>query len=183
MKKYSVEFAHIYTNEDVHKEREIELLVLNNLFKKIDRNDVGILVMVDDYSFPDPTFNYNNFKNNLEKIGYKIDYSIRESQLIESCDIFLENLKDKNLKEELVEYVKLKKKYPCSLFVASWYMIRFGKINSKLFDQSFVSEKIINILPKSFKPYEDKAFELIKNSEYADKLSDIENIYFEGREI
>lgn len=183
MKKYSIEYAHIYTNQDIKKERDLEIEILGNLFLKINRKDVNLVVMVDDYSFPDPTFNYSEFKNNLENISYKIDFSIRESQLIEDCDKVLSLLRDMDLKNEIVNYIKSKKKYPCSLFVAAWYLIRLGKINSNLFKPELASENLINILPKSFEPFENKAFDIIRNTEFRGVISNIENIYFEGRKI
>lgn len=183
MKEYSIEYAHIYTNEETQKERDIENKILSEIFSKIERKDSSLIAMVDDYSFPDPTFDYNKFKENLKSSGHDLDFTIRESQLIADCDKIISILDSSDSKKELVEYIKTKKKYPCSLFIATWYLIRLGKIESIIFPEELTAKKLINILPKSFEPFENKSFEIIKNTKFADQLDNIENIYFDGRAI
>ena len=39
-------------------------------------------------------------------------------------------LSDTVLKNELTSWITFNKKYPCSLFIATWYLIRLGKIES-----------------------------------------------------
>ena len=67
-----------------------------------------------------------------------------------------------------------KKKYPCSLFIASWYLLRIGKIESPMFPKELVAEKLINILPESFKPFEEKALEIIRSTKYSDLIDKID---------
>ena len=184
MKEYSIEYAHIYTNEESQKEREIEVKILNDIFLKIDRKSSVLLAMVDDYSFPDPTFDYERFKENLKLTGHDLDFTTRESQLIADCDKIITLLNDSDQsKKELIEYIKEKKKYPCSLFIATWYLIRLGIIESAVLPNNLTAKKVMNILPKSFEPFENKAFELIGKTRFASQLSKIENIYFEVRNI
>ena len=89
-------------------------------------------------------------------------------------------INDNRLKNQISDYVRAKK-YPCSLFVAAWYLIRLGYIKSPIFNEEFISRKLINILPLSFKPFEDKAFEIIRTTRFEDVLNMVENRYFEGR--
>jgi len=136
--------------------------------------------MVDDYSFPDPSFNYEEFISWLAEKGFKPDLMIRESQLIPLCDEVLKLIKNDKLKEQISDYVRAKK-YPCSLFVATWYLLRLGCILSPIFDSALVAKKLINILPLSFKPFEDKALEIIASTDYSNAVNQIEHKYFEGR--
>ena len=183
MKKFSIEYAHIYTNEETNKERDFEIEILNKIFSEIKKEDSVLMAMVDDYSFPDPSFDYSDYVKNLEKTGHKLDFIFRESQLIEDCDKTIQLIKDIELQTEIVEYIKSKKKYPCSLFIATWYLIRLGKIKSKLYPDNLVAEKLINILPESYRPLEEKGLKIIASTEFIDELKNIENEYFEGRKI
>ncbi len=178
MKSLSIEYAHIYTNDKIGEEHELSLKVLDELQKE----DAALVIMVDDYSFPDPDFNYDELFNWLAERGHKPDVMIRESQLIASCDEVLKLIEDTKLKAEIGDYVRAKK-YPCSLFIAAWYLVRLGKIETSLFDKTFIAEKLINIIPESFKPFEEKALEILRSTKYADVVDRIDYKYFEGRKI
>jgi hypothetical protein len=177
-KEISIEYAHIYTNNKISEEHKLSLDILSQLYKKEDSN--SLVVMVDDYSFPDPSFNYEEFISWLAEKGFKPDLMIRESQLIPLCDEVLKLIKDNKLKEQISDYVRAKK-YPCSLFVATWYFLRLGYISSSIFNSSLVAKKLINILPLSFKPFEDKALEIIISTDFSGAIKQIEHKYFEGR--
>ena len=181
-KDISIEYAHIYTNKKISEEQEHSLRILQSLKKEYGGKALSLVVMVDDYSFPDPSFDYVEFLEWLDGYGFPPDFTLRESQLISSCDEILSMISDKKLKENILDYTK-SKKYPCSLFVATWYLIRLGYIKNKLFDDEFIAERLINILPSSFESFEDKAFEIIKATEFKDAVHHIENRYFEGRMI
>ncbi len=182
MKDYSIEYAHIYTNQEIDVEHEFSIKILKDIFLKL-KGEKSLVIMVDDYSFPDPSFNYSDMFNYAAKKGFKPDVMVRESELISSCDIVLSEMREGKLKQSLVNYIISKKKYPCSLFIATWYLIRLGKINSSFFKSKFSANKLINILPESFKPFEDNALKIIKNTKFSKSINDIENKYFEGRII
>ena len=158
MKNISIEYAHIYTNSHINKEHELSLEILDEVTKGADKDKVSLVVMVDDYSFPDPSFDYEDFKGWLENNGFSADLMIRESQLIQACDAVLKLIEDGKLKNSIADYIK-EKKYPCSLFIAAWYLLRLGCIKDCIFPGSEVSNKILNILPESFKPFEEKGIE------------------------
>jgi hypothetical protein len=179
-KHISIEYAHIYTNNHIGEEQKLSLDILGTVTKENEGKDLSLVVMVDDYSFPDPSFDYGVFTSWLKENGFEPDLVIRESQLIPSCDEVLSFIQDERLKEQIMDYVRAKK-YPCSLFVATWYLVRLGYIKNIGFDEKLKAEKIINILPLSFKPFEDKGFEIIKSTKYAEVVERIENKYFEGR--
>jgi hypothetical protein len=181
-KDLSIEYAHIYTNNHIGDEQKFSIDILNAVTHKNEHSAYSLVVMVDDYSFPDPTFSYEDFTVWLREKGFEPNFMIRESQLIPVCDEVLSLVKDDRLKKELIDYIKAKR-YPCSLFVAAWYLLRLGLVKSPIFDEGYVAKRLINILPESFKSYEDKAFDIIKAMGFIDILERIENQYFEGREI
>lgn len=182
MTDVSIEYAHIYTNQKIEQEHRLSLEVLANLRNKLDQEDktYNLVIMIDDYSFPDPSFNYEEFTEWLAKHDHNPDLVIRESQLIPVCDEVIRHVKDAKLKEQLIDYIKAKK-YPCSLFIAAWYLLRLGYLQSPLLDPSLQASSLINILPASFKPFEDKGLEIIKSTPFSNAASKINYEFFEGR--
>jgi len=178
MKDVSIEYAHIYTNSKIGEEQELSLKTLGEIREASE----SLVVMVDDYSFPDPTFDYDSFTSWLAEYGHQPNVVMRESQLIPLCDQVLSMLQNDELKDEVVSYIKTKK-YPCSLFIASWYLLRLGKLSHPSFPESEYAKRLVNILPESFKPFEDKGFEMIKATPHAECADKIENRYFKGRLI
>lgn len=181
-KNISIEYAHIYTNSRISDEQKLSLEILENISREYGRESMSFVVMVDDYSFPDPTFNYGSFTAWLAEQGHKPNVVMRESQLIPQCDKVLWEMSDDDLKDELVDYIKAKK-YPCSLFIAAWYLLRLGKLKHPEFPESEYASRLINILPESFKPFEEKGFEIIRKTQFSELVNKIENRYIEGRLI
>ncbi len=182
MKKISVEYAHIYTNQDYKLDCDIFKNEIDKIIETASRADINLTIMVDDYSFPDVTFDYNQFIKHIEEnTNYKVDEMIRESQLVNYCDIVLGKINNEKLKNEIISWIDNNKKYPCSLFIATWYLIRLGKIESELLTEHSRAEKLINILPSSFNKFEEKGLEIIENSEWKNEVVNIKNIYFDGR--
>lgn len=184
MKDLSIEYAHIYTRDDIGQEQELSLKILNGIYSEESRagHTISLVVMVDDYSFPDPTFNYDEFLTWLTERGYRPDGVLNESKLLSICDIVLRSIEDVRLRKEITDYIS-SKKYPCSLFVAAWYLVRLDYIPFGIFPKDYTAKKLINILPESFKPYEVKALEIIAATPYKKAVSQIEYRYFEGRPI
>ncbi len=178
MKDVSIEYAHIYTNNHIGDEHKLSLDILGEMQKS--EKSTSLVVMVDDYSFPDPSFNYEEFIAWLTEKGYKPDIVFRESQLIPLCDELLKIMEDEDLQLQLGDYIRAKK-YPCSLFIAAWYLLRLGHLSYPLFDPQYVSKRLINILPESFRPFEDKALEIITATPFNGAVAHIEHRYFQGR--
>lgn len=184
MKKISIEYAHIYTNQNLNLECSLFKEQIDAVLKTTERDDVSLVVMVDDYSFPDPNFDYSGFVSYVENsTNYTIDNLIRESELIKYCDIVLGEINDISVKNELTDWIVNNKKYPCSLFIATWYLIRLGKIESEVLKKDYIAERLINILPSSFSKFENKGFEIISKTKWGVSTGNIENIYIEGRSI
>ncbi len=181
-KDYSIEYAHIYTNNHIDSEQKFSIEVLKDITTEHKEKDISLVVMVDDYSFPDTSFDYEIFTSWLDKQGFKPEIILRESQLIPLCDEMIVLIENKKLKEQISDYI-ITKKYPCSLFIATWYFLRLGYLKSPIFSEELISENLINILPLSFKPFEDSAFEIIRSTQFHSAMEKIENKYFEGRLI
>jgi hypothetical protein len=178
MKDVSIEYAHIYANSKIGEEHKLSLQAL----REVTEPKKSLVVLVDDYSFPDPTFDYTSFTAWLAEQGHKPDLMLRESQLIPLCDQVLGLMSEGSLKEEITSYIQ-SKKYPCSLFIASWYLLRLGKLTLAGFPESEYAARLINILPDSFRSFEEKGFEIIQATSHSGIVKKIENRYFQGRFI
>lgn len=179
MKKLSIEYAHIYTNSEINKEHIIALEYLGPYLNNFGNS---LVVMIDDYSFPDHDFDYFNFTSWLSKNNSTPNVLIRESQLVPDCDFVLSLIQNPKLKNDIVSFIK-KEKYPCSLFIATWYLVRLGCVESHIFPKSEVSEKLLNILPESFKPFEEKGLDIIRNTKFSKHVDKIEYQFIKGRQI
>lgn len=179
-REVSIEYAHIYTNNHIGEEHRLSVRLLGEVCAGYVKEDISLMVMVDDYSFPDCAFDYDGFSAWLCTQGYGPDLMIRESALIPACDVVIDLIEDPFLKGQIQDYIA-GKRYPCSLFIATWYLARLGYIKHALLKEGLVAKKLVNILPLSFKPFEDKGFEIIGKTKYRDALERIENRYFEGR--
>lgn len=183
--KISVEYAHIYTNNHINDEHKLSVEVLKEVVENIenDKNEHSLVVMVDDYSFPDPTFDYESFLEWLSDQGFAPKLMIRESQLIPTCDAVLARMTESKLKTSVIDYIKVKGKYPCSLFIAAWYLLRLGGIESDIFPKDLQSISLINILPESFKPFEEKGIKIIESAGFGHFVENIQYRFLDGRII
>lgn len=183
MKDISVELCHIYTNSMVEQEHELSKLIALPMLEGYENSNTSfsIAILIDDYSFPDPSFDYNAFHKWLDLDKYSVR-TCRESQLIPYCDNMLKLLPE-NERKRLIDYIRVKKKYPCSLFIATWYLIRLGKIPSVLIPKEDTASKLLNVLPESFKEFEDEGIRLIATTKYSKAAKDILNLYIQGRKI
>ena len=183
--KISIEYAHIYTNDHINEEHQLSVDVLKEVVENIEqeKNQHSLVVMVDDYSFPDPNFNYDSFLEWLNTQGFAPNLLLRESQLIPICDDVLSLMPDGKLKGSIVDYIKAKNKYPCSLFIAAWYLLRLGGLESDIFPKILQSNSLINILPESFKPFEEKGIKIIESAGFGHFVKNIHYKFLEGRII
>lgn len=184
VRDFSIEYAHIYTNNQIGEEHKLSLEILSEIRKEKDlsHHTSSLVVLVDDYSFPDPSFDYQSFSEWLETEGHAPDLMLRESELIPICDEVLSLIEDEYLKKEISEYIS-GKKYPCSLFISAWYLTRLGFLQSNIFNPEFTAKKLINILPESFKPFEDKAMEIIRSTKFKEAAEQIEYRFIPGRKL
>lgn len=70
-KNVSIEYAHIYASNKVNEEHAFSVKILKKLTDKLleDKKTYSLVIMVDNYSFPDPSFDYKEFNKCLEIKG------------------------------------------------------------------------------------------------------------------
>ncbi len=177
----SIEYAHIYTNHEIGQEHHSSLVLLKSTQEDFVAQDLRTsrMIMVDDYTFPNPVFDYESFAGWLGEHGCSPDLIIRESQLMPWCDVVIRLIDRPKLRTELIRYISTKR-YPCSLFVVAWYLIRLGCIPHPLVSQQVTAHKLLNILPEKYRPFEDRALEIIAETPFRDKLADISHRYYES---
>jgi hypothetical protein len=188
MNNYGIEYAHIYTDQSFGNEQIRGINELNNLEKRLREKELSTsrLILIDDYS-PAVSFNrfdFDSFFKNLKKLNALPDVVVMESEIAKCCEITLGLISDNRLKRQLEKYVESRKKYPCSLLIASWYLLRlgaFGQDSMKVVygnSLKIFSDRIITILPDSFQTPENNASEIIKSTKFKDLDSKIERIFF-----
>lgn len=181
MIRTSIEYAHIYTNQQISEEHETSVALLREYMASGSNNRrYSMVIMVDDYSFPDPSFSYDDLATWTSSQGFPPDLLIRESQLIPQCDEVLKLIEDKKLKKQLTNFIT-SHKYPCSLFIAAWYLLRLGKISAPYFPAELVGDELLNLLPESFKQFEDKALEIIGATPHRTCVEKIGYQFIKGR--
>lgn len=176
----SIEYAHIYTNDKIEEEQKFSLEILNKVRNEETGYTKSFVIVVDDYSFPDQAFNYDNFTAWLVEKGFKPDAVFRQSQIVSACDEVLRLMQNATLKTQLTDYIKAKK-YPVSLFIAAWYLLRLGCITHPAFDNRLTARRLVNILPASLKDFEDRAIAIIKTTRFAGHIPQITDRYIPGR--
>ena len=181
-KKYSIEYSHIYVTQafgpeqlkslELMKSREIELLQ--------EGHSIARHVLIDDYSTATglDRFDETAYFDQLKSNDANPDVVVLESAFTEACEELVSKITDKSIRKSLLSYYETRKKWPCSLCVATWYMMRLGNIPYNKAD--LASDQIISILPDRFKTPEEEAIDIIAASEFKDSISDIEVIFFES---
>lgn len=178
----SVEYSHIYSDAQFGPEQIGSIMEL----KKVEGKNVKKLIMIDDYTPIDglKNFNLSEFLKNLEGYGATPDVIIKESSLTVYCDQVVALLSAGKVKKGLEKYIDNKDKYPCSLFIATWYLLRLGYlgrngIETILGDKEDVyCEKITTILPKRYIAAEDNGLEIIDAIPSVNVKGKISHIYF-----
>jgi hypothetical protein len=110
--------------------------------------------------------------------------------LVPLADTFLQAIEKPKITRMYRSYITRKGKYPCSLLTATWYLVRLGRIdgssilhkNSQLSLDMAAADKLINILPSSFKDVEKEAHKLIGFSKFKEDRFKIEPILFQEKD-
>lgn len=178
--EYSVEYCHIYTNEQVGTEHAQSLEKLSTVVSELDERlaSYNLCVMVDDYTFPKENFDYAKLLEWMDAKGARPHFWLKESDLITAADEVIDLITDQDRKKSLKSYVA-KKKYPCSLLIAAWYLARLGKLKTMPSAVTSTAERLINILPTRFDPFEVEAREILASTPFKDVLAHITNEYLE----
>lgn len=175
----NIEFAHVkkYLNkgdlEDLRGEVETEIdRVKNEVIKNLDETDYSICVLIDDYN-NQTTVTEEKLAEDLEKLGLKPDYVMRESRLTHGAKDLINSIseivKERVEGEEVITFIEtegkrinLKRqkgkdsKYECGLLAACWYLMRLGiepysawiKYIKKFSNKPFFGKKIRTFLKR-----------------------------------
>src|ERR1035438_9962284 len=149
---YSVEYCHIYSNETVGPEQAVSLDHLVEIREQLEAEGktYSLCVMLDNYTFPGRDFDKDRFLKWLESRNERPDIFINEGDLIPAADEVIA-LVSPHRARSLRKYIE-EKKYPCSLFIATWYLSRMGKLKNSPPAINKSSDKLINILHERLGP-------------------------------
>ncbi len=188
----SVEYAHIYTDQQFSRQHELGLKELAVFLASVQpKKSVNKVVLIDDYSpaISLERFNMNGFLSKLEEAGEKPEIVVLESAITGYCERTLGLISDKKLHKRVNSYYLTRGKYPCSLFVASWYLLRLGAFGEPDIKcvignaRDLLANNLVTILPDSFTTPEEQAIEIIKNTPFADLANKVQHIMFEHQEV
>lgn len=183
---YSIEYAHIYSNENFGEEQIKSVNLIKSLIDRLDKKKktYSTVILVDEYNPQKFILNINKMKKILEKYGIKPDYIGYESKLVYFSDYVLKEMHYKE-KKNLIQYIKKHQKLPCSLLITVWYLLRLGKIRGQNFfeqinkQKPFCARKLVNILPKKYMDVEKKAFDILKSTKkFKNVVNDIKYIFY-----
>lgn len=179
-KNLSIEYAHIYTDEEFNIEHTNSVKQLHKLEDWLGKDyDITRLILIDDYSPDEDTLDQNGFMHKLDDIEGSPDFVVNESAMAEVALEFLATVHKARLKKSYDRYIESKGGYiPCSLFIATWYMIRLGLISTPEVDIP-IADRTITVLPSRFRNVEERGIELIRNSDYAESVRNIEQYFFD----
>ena len=186
---YNIEYAHIYTNEQFNREHLEASWVLNYTIKNLNKKNksYSTVVLIDNYNPNEHILDENTFLYQLKQNNASPDFVAYEAQLVPLYEKVLNSIHKKSKRRSIGQYVKTREKIPCSFLIVVWDLLRLGLIQNGIIyykngngknTKVFIGEKIITILPERFRPVEERAKEIILNSDYTEALKKIEHIYF-----
>lgn len=177
---YSIEYCHIYTNEDVSDDHIASVEALQEIVDEFHRQGTtyNLCVLIDDYSFPETslTFDYDRLLQWLTEQQAAPHFLINEASLVRAADEVTGLITDQQRRRTLQKYIK-HKRYPCSLFIATWYLARLGRLRTVAESEIPHATRLINILPERFDPFESEARDILSATPYVDVLNCITNKY------
>ncbi len=186
---YSIEFAHIYTDEKVNG-NHFDSLKLALDFLSIVQDSASTMVLIDNYNAHNRGFKTESYLKALEKRGLRPDFYAYESDLVPLAEIFLHAIEKPKIQRMYRSYIERKNKYPCSLLTATWYLVRLGHIDGRAIlhrnsDSSrrpiATADRLINILPTAFKNVEKDTHSLISYSAFKDARYNIQPVLFKQK--
>jgi hypothetical protein len=184
--QYNVEFFHIYTDETINEEhlKSVEYLKAVQTAWGIEPS---LIILIDDYNSTEEKLSSKEIIKYLENQGTKPTHYAFESKLVNNAKILLEAIEDPKTKKNYERYIAKRGKLPCSLLTAAWYLTRLGalphkKVIKSLGRQNYkIADRLINILPRDYKPIELKAYELIKKSKYKNYTDKVQDLFYDAK--
>ncbi len=188
MRDYTIEYAHIYTDQQFSGEQVLGIRELKKIEEKLQKQGKtsSRIILIDDYS-PGISFSRFNTKDFLKKLEISEaspDVVVKESSLLEYCQKTIDLIENHKVKKKVISYIETRQKFPCSLFIATWYLLRLGAFGKPQIEtlvgesDDLFSEKVVSILPDSFQTPEDNAIEIIRATKFKDLIEKVEKVFF-----
>lgn len=182
-----IEYAHIYTNQYFNNEQLKSIVLLKEIERNYNDKNIKRVILVDDYS-PDISFEEFNFFDFHERIiseGGTPDVVVCESELVNYCKKTVNLISNKKLRISLENFYESRGKYPCSLFIASWYLLRlgaFGKPQIRCIighQEQLLSHEIITIVPAFYEKFEISGLKIIDSTNFKYLNERIKQVFFD----
>lgn len=187
---YSVEYFHVYTDDDISSVHTGSLGQMRTIALTLGKNARPI-ILIDNYNPTEDKLSSENIFQFLDSQGASPEYWAYESDLVENAKVLLGNMTDSHLERSYRRYIEKHDKFPCSLLTAAWYLTRLGVLDAKGVIRTvkndtheFVpSEALINILPGVYNQVERRAYSIIAASKYANVASKIYYVFYETEDF
>lgn len=186
--RYSVEFFHIYSDEEIGPEHTGSLDYLEEI-KEALPVDADLTILIDNYNAAYVKTPQEEVMGYLASRGARPTYWAYEGDLLKSAEVLMANVTNRKIHKSYRQYIDKHNKYPCSLLAATWYLIRLGRLDSEGVIRSSLTgqltpdftpaERLINILPASYRPVEEKIRALIAGSTFAPDVHMIQDLFYE----
>ena len=181
---YNIEFFHIYTDETISDRHLIGLHYLRSAEQAWNFTHTRI-VLIDNYNPTEQKLTASEVLSYLKKQGMTPDYWAYEADMVANARELLERLTNNKLRKNYTRYIEQHGKYPCSLLTAAWYLTRLGYLSPKGIVSRVGNTKnytpvarLLNLLPADYKPVEERAQELIRNSDFSSAAETIQNLFY-----
>ena len=183
---YSIEFFHVYSDEQI-KEEHLKSIEYLKTLQKIWDIKLSRIVLLDDYNPKEHILSIEEVIDFTSAEGVGPHYWALESSLVQNANLFLDQITDKKLKKNYITYIAAHQKIPCSLLTATWYLTRLGALDAKGVIHSVsrkrfkAADRLINILPVEYKPVELRALKLIEKSPHKDYGHKIQDLFYDAQ--
>ncbi len=182
---YSVEYAHIYTDEAFGDEQHQGTILARDVILTLQPHTVTKVILIDNYNPAMHTLQVSHYLNQLAQAGLAPDGYVFEADMVPHADTMLNHVVDRRLRRSYERYIELKNHFPCSLLAATWYFMRLGIIvaDSRALGPQAIkllrpADILINILPERFEALERTVDKLIAGSDRPETLKQIRRIFF-----
>ncbi len=186
-KRYSVEYFHIYTDQDIDDTHTQSLEYLKKV-RDAWAFEASTVILIDNYNPTNHKLTSDDILEFLENEGVPPDYWAFEADVVASAEKLLGAITNAHLRRSYERYIKNHGKFPCSLLTATWYLTRLGVFDASIIksygaDLPFQhADKLINILPVIYSSVEGRARELIINSPYEHLANNIRNLFYDAED-
>lgn len=170
---YSIESALPYT-ESLNELSGSFAAAYKGLIKKLEKEDKRFtrVLLVDDVTNDGGEgYNLDNYTT-ASTLSESNTLVMRESMLNDLADSVYSEMRTRFSSED-EEEIKSESGYSSPFYIAVWTLLRLGYLSHPDFPAEQVSERIINILPESFREGEEKSLALVRKSQFpeaADKV-------------